>query len=136
MRRVRLTSAVKVDDPFPICGDPGDIIGLPDHAAVTVIKQGWGEYHGPPPEPGPSRAELERQEAELRQREVISRNSGTSSPVSEEDAPAEEPPKRPYGNAPKSAWVRYAAAVDPELTEERAESWTKADLMSRYGERL
>lgn len=129
MRHVRLTSAVKVDTPYPICGDPKDVLYLPDHAAVTVIKQGWGEYHGPPPEPGPSRAELERREAdEERERQEIVAEGGTP--------PEPEEVKRPYGNAPKSAWIRYAVSVDPELTEERAETWTKADLMSRYGERL
>lgn len=53
--------------------------------------------------------------------------------VTEDDGDA---PKRPYGNAPKSAWIRYACAVDPEMTEERGEGMTKADLMSKYGERL
>jgi hypothetical protein len=61
----------------------------------------------------------------------------TSQPEPEEEKDeSSEPPKRPYGNAPKSAWVEYAVAADSKMTKERAEGMTKVDLMSRYGEPL
>lgn len=129
MRRVRLLCAIKTDEPR-VVGDAGDELRLPDYATTLHVRLGNMEYidggddSGPPP---PPRAELERQEAE--------RLAALQEPKTEPSDPA-EPPKRPYGNAPKSAWVAYACAVDEKMTEERAEGMTKADLMSRYGERL
>lgn len=120
---------MKTDFPFQIVGDANQVLHLTDPAAVFVVQLGNGVYEGDPPAPGPSRAELERQEQERLS------EANTLSQVGEEP-PAEEAPKMPYGNAPKSAWIRYACAVDSELTQERAEGMTKADLMSRYGERL
>ena len=140
MRKVRLTSAVKLDSP-PVCGDLNEEPILPTSTAAWLVNNKlavWvGDTEIAPENPGPTRAELEAIEA----------SHGTLKKIGEEKAVTEpsddkvvtepvEPPKRPYGNAPKSAWVRYAVAVDPELTEERAEDMTKADLMSKYGERL
>jgi hypothetical protein len=135
MRRVKLTSSVKMDTPL-IVGDKDDILFVPDHVAEFAIRQRLGIYLEDEPKQGPTRAELEQQEAEI--------EAGTLKKIGEDDSqsdtdeePAEpEEVKRPYGNAPKSAWARYAALVDPEMTEERAEGMTKADLLSRYGERL
>jgi hypothetical protein len=158
MRRVKLTSAVKTDSPY-VCGDANDILLLDDYAAFFVVRQGLGEYYGPAPAPGPSRAELEAEEAqiaagtlqaipisksqeaiELPEKRTVVDPADLVSPEdraeAEAEAAAESVPKRPYGNAPKSAWIRYACEVDPDMTPERAEGMTKADLMSRYGERL
>jgi hypothetical protein len=135
MQRVKLTSAVKSDDPFIVMGDAGDTLTLITPAAEWVVRQGNGEFVGGEiDKPGPSRAELEAAEAQ----------HGTLKPLGDDDKVVEpedddkvvEPPKKPYGNAPKSAWARYAADVDPEMTLERAEDMTKADLMSKYGSRL
>lgn len=127
MRRVKLTSSMKTDEPHVIIGDKGDVLSLPDHVAHFVVTQNNGVYQDS--EPGPSRAELERHEDEL----TAALTSGA------DEVPADLKPEdiqRPYSNAPKSAWVRYACQVDDALTEERAEDMTKADLISRYGERL
>lgn len=125
MRRVRLTQAMKMDTPFLIVGDKGDILHLPHPVAQFVTTLGNGIYVDGGEKPGPSRAELEEQEASIQ--------AGTLTKVGEETS---EAPQRPYGNAPKSAWIRYACEVDDKMTPERAEAMTKADLMSRYGERL
>jgi hypothetical protein len=132
MQRVRLTCAVKHDSPL-IVGDKDDILTLSDAVAVFAIVNKFGVLHGGPIDnPGPTRAELEAAEAQHGTLKTLDEVR------TEEDQPPTEPEpvKRPYGNAPKSAWVRYAASVDPELSEERAEDMTKADLMSKYGTRL
>jgi hypothetical protein len=134
MKRVRLLRAYKHDMPY-VVGDKNAILSLPDWVAGWLVGQGSGIYLDGEPQLGPTRAELERQEEVIR--------AGNLKQVGEESSQsgAEEPEetKRPYGNAPKSAWVRYAAHGDhgrPLITEERAEGMTKADLMSQYGERL
>jgi hypothetical protein len=122
MRLVKLTSAMKTEQPFLIVGDVGSILRLPHPAAQWIVAQGNAVYADGGEEVGPTRSELEVQES---QREADSTpDVGT------------EPPKKPWGNAPKSAWVNHAVAVDPNMTRERAENMTRADLMSRYGERL
>jgi hypothetical protein len=133
MRLVKLTSAMKISEPFVIVGDKDAQLRLSHAAAQFVIAQGNGVYADGGEQPGPSRAALEQQETEIQQ-------AGTLRQVGEETPPPSgELVKRPYGNAPKSAWVRYAVNGDhgqPPITQERAELMTKADLMSRYGERL
>lgn len=137
MRKIRLTSAVKMDSPY-LCGDVNDEPIVDTHVAVFAVRNKLAVWVGneeiEPPNAGPTRAELEAEEAK----------HGTLKRLDDEDKvvtePGEdkvvEPPKKPYGNAPKSAWVRYAVAIDGELSEERAEDMTKADLMSKYGSRL
>jgi hypothetical protein len=133
MRLVKLTCAMKTDSPFLIVGDKDAELRLSHAAAQFVVRGGNGVYiDGGEPKPEFTRAELEQQEEKIQ--------AGNLKQVGEETSQsADEPPeeiKKPYGNAPKSAWVRYACSVDPSMTEERGESMTKADLMSRYGERL
>ncbi len=140
MRRVKLTCAMKTDEP-PIVGDKDDKLTLPDYAAAHAVMLGNAIYLDSKSfENAPTRAELEAQEIEIKKREdLIPENRTVLDPadlVGEDDRAEAEKPKRPYGNAPKSAWARYAVAVDQELTRERAEGMTKADLMSRYGSRL
>ena len=128
MRRVKLTHAMKMDTPY-IVGDANEELLLRDFVAAFVVTHGNGIYIDEEPVPGPSRAVLEQQEAQI----------GTLKQVGEESPEPGELMKRPYGNAPKSSWVRYAVHGDhgqPPITQERAEMMTKADLMSRYGERL
>ena len=129
---------MKMEQPFPIVGDKDATLRLTHPAAQLVIALGNGEYVDGGEDAGPSRADLEKAEAEIQ--------AGTlkkiGDPDSEGQAPVFDTPdepeviKKPYGNAPKSAWARYACSIDKELTEERAELMTKADLMSKYGERL
>lgn len=135
MRLVRLTSAMKTDTPFVIVGDKDATLRLTHAAAQFVVILGNGVYADDGEQPGPSRAELERQEAEI-QASAAPEKTGEDDSQPGDDADAAEEVKRPYGNSPKSAWVRYACQVDDKMTEERAEGMTKADLMSRYGERL
>lgn len=131
MRLVELTCAMKTSDPFVVVGDKGDRLRLTHGAAQFVVNGGNGVYADGGEKPGPTRAELEALEA--KEAEVV----GTLKKVGEYEVTSEvEEAKRPYGNAPKSAWVRYACAIDEKMTTERAEGMTKADLMSRYGERL
>lgn len=128
MRKVKLLSAVKMDTPY-ICGDKDQELRLANYVAGFAVLHKLAVYTDAEPEPGPSRAVLEAQEEALRLKQAAVQEEKT-----EEGEPEEI--KRPYGNAPKSAWIRYALSVDPKMTEERAEGMTKADLLSRYGERL
>lgn len=138
MRKVRLTSAVKLDSP-PVCGDINDEPILPTPTAAFLVNNKLAVWVGgnveiEPPNPGPTRAQLEAEEAK---HGTLKRLDDEDKVVTEPDEDkVVEPPKKPYGNAPKSAWVRYAVAIDGELSEERAEDMTKADLMSKYGSRL
>jgi len=132
MRKVRLLAAVKTDVPY-ICGDKDQELRLADYTAQFAVLNKLAVYIDAEPEPGPSRAELERQEAERAAAHTLRQ---VSEETSQSGPGADEPPKRPYGNAPKSAWIRYACEVDERMTEERAELMSKADLISRYGERL
>jgi len=153
MRRVKFTSAVKMDRPY-IIADMNAELTLDDTTAAFAVHNKLGEYVGAPLEVGPTRAELEAQE-EARigtlKRLAEGPNDATwNDPGSEPDgqpvpevagAPNSPEPKRPYGNAPKSAWIKYAVDMSgirgcPEITIERAEEMSKADLMSRYGARL
>ena len=136
MRRVKLSCAMKMDEPR-IVGDKDAVIDLPDHAAQLVVKLGNGEYIGGDLEPIVTRAELEAEEhARLTELDADGDSPMKRAVDGVEEPPALEVPKRPYGNAPVAAWRRYAVAVDPELSEERAEDMKKAELMSRYGTRL
>lgn len=131
MRRIQLTQAMKMDAPGApyIVGDKDATLTLPDYAAHFAVNMGNAKYLDSEPKLPPPRAQQERQEQEI----------GTLRRMGEESSQPDSEPeevKKPYGNAPKSAWVRYACSVDDKMTEERAETLTKADLMSRYGERL
>lgn len=139
MRRVCLLQAVKMDAPFVIVGDRDSVLHLPHSAAQFAVIQGLAIFADDGEEPGPTRAQLEQQEAEIQAATLPKIGEDDDSPIKRALDGVEEPPaepKRPYGNAPKSAWVRYACEVDENMTAERAEGMTKADLMSRYGERL
>ncbi len=132
MRRVLLTCAVRMDEP-PICGDVDSVLLLQEGHAEFAVNQKLGVYY-PGEDTGPTRAELEREE----HARLIARDADGDSPVERALDGVEEPEeiKQPYGNSPKSSWIRYACSIDPELTEERGELMTKADLMSKYGSRL
>lgn len=134
MQRVRLTCAVKHDSPY-IVGDVNDILTLSTPVAQFAVVNKFGVYHGGEIDaPGPSRSALEAEEAAIKAGGLKTLDETREA----ENQPPTEPEevKRPYGNAPKSAWIRYAVSIDSELSEERAEDMTKADLMSKYGSRL
>lgn len=122
-----------MDQPFPIVGDAGQVLHLSNPAALFVITMKNGFYLDEEPYPKFTRAELEKQEEELTAR-PYNPDEGQATVFDIPDEPVT--PKMPYGNAPKAAWIRYARAIDAALTQERADGMTKADLMSRYGERL
>jgi hypothetical protein len=149
MRRVKLTSAVKMDAPFIIVGDQNAVLVLDEARAAFLVVNKLGVYEGDPFDIGPTRAELEAEEARIHRVPIVKREDGdlipdkptVIDPADLTSDPEAHEPKRPYGNAPKSAWIRYAVAMSgkkgcPVITEERAEEMSKADLMSRYGERL
>jgi hypothetical protein len=137
MRHVKLLCAMKTDAPFVIVGDKDAILRLTEPAAKFAVRQGNAVYLDDDEyQSRPTRAELEFEEAKTRNAEQVRDTL---------DLPGEnEEVKRPYGNAPKSAWIRYAVYADSKLdpppanpmTTERGEGLTKADLMSKYGERL
>lgn len=154
MSRIRLLTAVKMDSPA-LVGDENDVLTVTQDAGKFAVSHGLAEWIDWEKEPKPlfTRADLERHEAEVAAAAQAAASAGSlqkmqfpgeeQKPEPPADVPevteavqGEEPLKRPYGNAPKSAWQRYACAVDSELTPERAETMTKADLMSKYGERL
>jgi hypothetical protein len=142
-----------MDAPYLITGDKDTVLTLTTPCADWVVGQTLGVYESDE-EIGPTRAELEAREIEIVKRPDAPEFPDERTVIDPGDLLGEEgrreadgdlgdmppsaysAPKRPYGNAPKSAWVRYAVAVDAGLTEERAETWTKADLMSKYGSRL
>jgi hypothetical protein len=126
MRRVKLTRAIVLAP--HLTGDVNDKLYLSDDDAATLVNAGFAVYA----DGGPGDQSLQP---------VVPSGPapGTLTKVGEETSQPEEvpePPKRPYGNAPKSSWVEYAVAVDPKMTKGRAEGMTKVDLMSRYDERL
>lgn len=150
MRRVKFTTAVKMDRPY-IVADLNAELTLDDATADFAVRNKFGEYVGPPQEVGPTRAELEAaEEARLAETYKTATGQDWNDPGDEPDgqpvpevagAPDSPEPKRPYGNAPKSAWADYAVKMSgikgcPVITMERAEEMSKADLMSRYGARL
>ncbi len=132
MVTIRLTSAVKMDAPFFITGDAGSRIQLSSEAADWAVTQKLAVYEGAQEIPVVQREPLIPDE-----RKVIDPADLVSDPEAhQEPESAKEPPKRPYGNAPKSAWVEYVVAIEPDMTRERAETMSKADLMSGWGQRL
>jgi hypothetical protein len=124
---VRIIQAVKTDSPYVITGDAGAIIDLPAPAADWAVTQQYAVYEGGVIPAIPEVREVSSQP------DPDSEGQATVFDTPDEEP---EPPKRPYGNAPKSAWVAYAIAVRPELTQERAEGMSKADLMGEFGQRL
>jgi hypothetical protein len=128
---------MKTEDPFLIVGDANDTLTLTTPAAQWAVRMGNAEFIGDELEPIVTRAELEAEEhARLTELDADGDSPMKRAVDGVEEPPALEVPKRPYGNAPVTAWRRYAVAVDPELSEERAEDMKKAELMSRYGTRL
>jgi hypothetical protein len=139
-----LLTAVKMDKPY-LVGDERAELMVSTSTAAWAIRNKLAEGIGGSMEVGPTRAELEAQEAAR-----LAADPSTQALAFAEDREADEVaaeddrelrPKRPYGNAPKSAWAQYAVdmgGIDgcPDITIERAEEMTKADLMSRYGARL
>jgi hypothetical protein len=127
MNRIKLLSAIKLTD--RCTGDIGAVLSHLTFAECKgLVTQRLAEWIEWDPQDGPkmpTRAELDLEEVTSLQEQA--------------EAPADEPPpppKKPYGNASVDAWRRYAVAIDSELTPEQAQLVTKADLMSRYGERL
>jgi hypothetical protein len=129
MRQVQIIQAVKTDAPYYITGDVNAVLLLEDAAAEFAVTQGYAVHTGITFE--------EAKEQNAQQIADILDVPREVSSQSEPEEPAEpEPPKRPYGNAPKSAWAEYAAAVDPKMSVERAKGMSKNDLLAQYGQRL
>jgi hypothetical protein len=139
-----------MDAPYLLIGDKDAVLTLTTPLADWVVGQTLGVYEGDE-EIGPTRAELEAREIEIvkrpdapefpEKRTVIDPGDLLGEEGRREADAEAETPKRPYGNAPKAAWIRYAVGMSgkkgcPVITEERAEEMSKADLMSRYGVRL
>lgn len=131
MRTVKLIQAVKHDSPF-IVGDVNATLDLPDDAADFAVTQGFGVYTAQ------NIPVVQHEPLIPEERKIIDPRDllGPDGQAEADEAEEPEPPKRPYGNAPKSAWAAYAAAVDPDMTIERAEGMSKNDLLSQYGSRL
>jgi len=133
-----------MDDPYVIVGDANSVIQLHAAAADWAVTQKYAVYEGAQEIPVVQREPLIPDKpkvidpADLVSDPEAHQTPDDGFPPSGDGslAPKQEVPKRPYGNQPKSMWITYATAVDPDLTAERAEGMSKADLMSRYGERL
>src|ERR1700733_10716750 len=150
MRRGYFTRAVKMDPPY-IVADMDATLALDEAPADFAVVNKLGVHVGGAFDIGPTRAELEAEEArigtltklgEAREVPVVKREDGdlipeertvidpadlTSDPEAHERVTE---PKRPYGNAPKSAWIRYAVGMSgikgcPVITEEGAEEMSK-----------
>jgi hypothetical protein len=137
MYRVQLTSAVKLSP--AMSGDIGQKLILTREDAYHLVGHNlavWVDREDTEGTPGPTRAELEAEEEKHGTLSKIGEETSQSDSPDEPEETEPEEVKRPYGNAPKSAWIRYACAVDEKMTQERGEGLTKAELMSKYGERL
>lgn len=133
MRRVKLLRAYKMDS---VTGDKDQVVYVMDYVAADLIHSGNAvAVDGGDPQPAP----------------VVQELPGTLTKVSEptsqsDDSPerraedgVDEPPGRPKPYSPKHEWIDYAVNGEhgqTKITPERAEGMTKADLISRYGERL
>lgn len=140
---VTVIRALKLETPFAITAARGERVSLSEEAAAWAVRHNFAIYYSlpravqpltkvldPPPDPEPIPL-VKRSE------DLIPETPSKLDPVDlVTDPEAPKPMKRPYGNAPKNAWIDYAVSVDEGLTRERAEMMTKSDLMSRYGERL
>jgi hypothetical protein len=115
--------------PFPADCDMV-ITGVPDHIADDIVRLGNAVITE-----GEPVAELPAEPPSWYMGEVPPGGSlpGEQQPAVPED---DEPMKRPWGNATKAAWVRWALHQDPELTAEAAGDMSKVQLMTKYGERL
>ena len=122
---------MKMDNP-PVVGDIGAKIYLPDIVAASVVVAGNGVYVDGDDHDLPDRLTHDLPGT------LTHVGEETSQPEPEPEGESSEPPKRPYTNAPKSAWVEYAShpATPKNISAERAEGMTKVDLISRYDERL
>lgn len=133
----------------PYIGGAGAQFLVEDDEAVQAVASGMLEYipgdeHNEiapaevPEHEKPREMTLEERYAEILNADGSPRADlfAEGGPVEQQEtpAPSDEPLKKPYGNQPKSLWIAYAIqqGEDPET----AESMSKADLMSKHGERL
>ena len=114
-----------MDSPYVIVGDANQPIELHAAAADWAVRQQLAVYTGSAPPPAPLVVTATQERTPSRETGLVT-----------EPEPPKETPKRPYGNASKDVWAEYAAAVDPEMSIERAKGMTKNDLLARYGQRL
>lgn len=131
MTLIRLRRPYKMDS---VVGDANEVVDTDPATARALVDSGDAVFEG-------------EQQTPMLPIPVVKREDGIEFPeqpqiveVPEDFGESEESEdaiaKRPYGNATKAAWVRYAIALDENLSEAAATAMTKADLMSRYGERL
>jgi hypothetical protein len=120
MQTMRMTRTVN----FPwFTGYEGETVTVDDEVAyAVVIHQNAAELIEGSPEPVRKIPNTEHPDP-----------VGEVLPPKTEEA---EKLKRPYGNATKDEWRKYAVATDPDLTEEAAADMSKVQLMQAYGERL
>lgn len=119
---IRITRNLHLDR---ISACAGSVQNVPEDLAADLVGNGVAEYTDPPKPKKPFIPAAERETAPLDFEEAIA--------AAEDD---EETPGLPKPYAPKQDWVNYAVAVDDKLDPEVASRMTKADLMSRYGDRL
>jgi hypothetical protein len=134
---VKLVQAVKHDSPL-VVGDIGATLLLEDEAAEFAVTQGFGIYL-PGSIPIVALEPLIPDKPKVIDPRDLLGPEGQKEADEARDADSPEPPakpKRPYGNAPKSAWVEYVVAIEPDMTFERADGMSKSDLMSGWGQRL
>lgn len=120
-------------------GDHGEIRHLPDFEAEEIVRQGLAEPHGSWGVTDGVRDSYLAEEIPLVKRaDAIEfpeeRTAIDPADLVSAEAPPEPRPRRPYGNASKADWITWA--IYQGCPEDEAAGLTKAELMSRYGERL
>lgn len=139
MKTIRTTCSMLV----PIVADYGAVIeGVPDELACQLARMGNAVILGGRDDPEPAADALKRLSDEWapvmaagpEPREPAEPAIEEAKAIEEAEAPGEL--KRPYGNAAKAAWIRWALYSDPDLTQEAASEMSKVQLMTAYGERL
>jgi len=123
-----------MDSPYVIVGDANQPIELHAAAADWAVRQQLAVYTGSAPPPAPLVVTATQERTPSRETGLVTEPEPDD--PDDEPEPPKETPKRPYGNASKDVWAEYAAAVDPEMSIERAKGMTKNDLLARYGQRL
>lgn len=137
MKRIRVVQQHILADIPPF----GAVVTENDDRAAELVDSGFAVYEGEQPKedwgfPDPDIIPVTEVPPVTEKPELIDsvqvREPSKETGLISEEAP--EPLKRPYANAPKSSWVAWA--VSQGADEDEASGLTKAELMSRYGERL
>ena len=145
MRAIRITQANWLND--EVGGDRNTVKLVRDEMAFDAVEvHHIAEYAPEYDQPETREIPVMKTAAELipDKPEVIDFPAEPEPEVRVREDPAPEPEdavplRRPWSTASKAEWITWAVHGDNDgwpITEEAAAQLTKAELMSRYGERL